>query len=99
MCVLALDVEVQTETVSLELQQALLNDIRVLDYNKELPNGQTKPVYKLRENLPFWMKNSKGSFENRVYFMHSGVNRKDINDYLNNGQIYIHKDYVNREIA
>jgi len=101
MCVLVLDpdVDIETTTVQLELQKALLNDIRVLDYNKDLGNGEFKPIYKLRENLPFWLKNSKGIIENKVYFMYPGINKNDVLDYLKREQIYIHKDFYNTNVS
>lgn len=96
MCVLALEEETTTATITveLELQKALLDDIRILDHEKQLPNGEFKPVYKLRPNLPFWLINSKGEIETKPYFMHGAVNKEHIHTYLKNGQIYIHKSFA-----
>ena len=90
-----LEVETLTITVEIELVPAILDDIRELDRYKELANEEFKPVYKLRENLPFWLKRSSDQkIENHVYFLSNNSNKKEVFEWLNAGQIYIHKSFT-----
>lgn len=94
MCAIDLEIEIETRTINVELQKAFLDDIRELDYNKEVAHKKFTPVFKLRENLPFWLIDSKGVLQPQTYFLHNGVDKKDIYNYLKNGQIYIHKSFI-----
>jgi len=96
MCVLPLEIENPVITVQLEIElvKAYAIDLKELDYYKVLPNGEKEGKFKLRENLPFFLVNSVGTIEPKIHFLNSDWHPKEITKYLNNGQIYIHKQTV-----
>lgn len=92
MCVLAL--EEQTATINLELVVATPNDLKEIDYYKDLGNEEFKPIYKKRYNLPYWLKSFKtNTIESKCYFFNDNTNTHDLKIFLDDNRVFIHDSF------
>jgi hypothetical protein len=86
-----------TETkiqILLDLVMATAMDLKEVDYFKELENEEFKTVYKIRKNLPFWLKSMTTEMvESKCYFLDDHTNQKDLKIYLDAGRVFIHKRF------
>ena len=80
--------------VTIELIPAIAEDLKELDYYKDMGPGQPhKKVMKLRAGIPFWLLSpNTGEIEPHPYRLTEQTNSKDIARYLNDGTIFISKD-------
>jgi hypothetical protein len=92
MCVLPLELE--TTTIQLELVVATPEDLKVIDFYKNLPNYELEAVYKRRLHLPFWLKSFKtDEVEQKCYFIKETTDMKDIHIFLKDNRVFIHKSF------
>ena len=84
--------------VPLELVQADFIDLKLVDYVETLPDEEFKTHYKLRKNLPFWLKSFvSDKVEPKCYFLNEDTNQKHLKIFLKAGRVFIHK-YFKKEI-
>jgi hypothetical protein len=94
MCVLPLELEIETIKIELELVLATANDLKEIDFYKELPGEEYVPVYKRKLNLPIWLKSFKtDTIEAKCYFIREHTNMADISVFLKDNRVFIHKDF------
>ncbi|PQB08006.1 hypothetical protein BST83_13225 [Polaribacter filamentus] len=86
--------ESKKANISLELVMATAIDLKEIDYIKELPNDEFKPVYKIKKNMPFWIKSMvNNEIETKCYFLDDHTNQKDLKIFLDAGRIFIHHKF------
>jgi hypothetical protein len=87
-----------TETkiqILLDLVIATAADLKEVNYFKEDENEEFIPVYKIRKNLPFWLKSMRtGIIESKCYFLDDHTNHKDLKIFLDAGRVFIHPRFV-----
>lgn len=93
MCVLALTEE-KKATIELELVQAELQDVRNVKSNVRQADGTFKTIYERRFNLPFWLKSFvTDEVEPACYFLDDHHKPKEIQTFLEDGRMFIHKTH------
>ena len=91
---MALTLENTTVKIELELVLATAEDLKEIDFYKELPNEEFKPIYKRRLHLPIWLKSFKtNEIEPKCYFLRKHTNMNDINIFLKDNRVFIHEDF------
>jgi hypothetical protein len=79
-------------TISLELVMAAPIDLKEIDYLKRLPSQEIKQVYKIKKNIPFWLKSiDSDEIETKCYFLDDHTNQKDLKIFLDAGRVFIHR--------
>ena len=92
MCVLALQEE--TATIQLNLVVATPADLKEISSYKMVGNEEFKPVYKIRENLPYWLKSFKtNTIEQACYFIGDHTNMQELKIFLDDSRVFIHKRF------
>ena len=90
MCVLALEIEEQIEETKVTLKKAFPVDFKLLKSEKQLSNGQFKPIYEYRFGVPFWLKSMvTNEIENHCTIFSKETNKEDFADWLRLGMVYI----------
>lgn len=94
MCELPLDIKNKSIIIQLELLPATSNDLKEIDFVKQISNGEFVPVYKRRLYLPYWLKSFKtNKVESKCYFIRETTNMNDINMFLKDNRVFIHKSF------
>lgn len=94
MCGMPLELENKKITIELELVLATADDLKEIDFYKEMPNEEFKPIYKRRLNLPIWLKSFiTDKIEPKCYFLRQHTNMNDINIFLKDNRVFIHKEF------
>ncbi len=79
-------------TVEIELVIAKPDDLKEIDYYKDMGEGLPKEkVMKRRLGVPYWLINSKGEVEAHPYIIHKETDVKQLSMYLKNEQLLIAK--------
>jgi hypothetical protein len=96
MGVLALQRE--TATIKLDLVVATPADLKEIASYKMVGNEDFIPVYKIRQNLPYWLKSFKtDKIEPACYFLQDHTNIKDLKIFLDDNRVFIHKRFLKIE--
>ena len=92
MGVLALQEE--TATIQLQLVVATPEDLKEIASYRMVGNEEFIPVYKIRQNLPYWLKSFKtGVIEPACYFLQDHTNMKELKLFLDDKRVFIHKRF------